>query len=159
MPKSVGWVMLSANGWTRVALPRPASRERFLEHRRLELEVATRQADELCAGEELRCATLVDVDVGRLMAIDCAVGVGEGGQCDGVGAGAGGDRENLHRPLERGAETLHHASGKVVVAIGRGGAVAGGDERLEQFRCSAADIVAAKIEDGFRHRVNLEGVW
>ena len=52
-------------------------RERLVERRRLELVVAARQAHQLRAGEELRRAALVDVDVRRLVAVDRAVRIGE----------------------------------------------------------------------------------
>ena len=72
-------------------------RERLVERRGLELEVAARQAHQLGAGEELGRAALVDVDVRRLVAVDRAVRVGERRERDRVRAGAARQREHLHR--------------------------------------------------------------
>jgi len=57
------------------------------------------------------------------------------------------------KPIPRPTKTV--TTTKVVQAA-PGAASAGTSAWLG---CSAADIVAAKVVDGFRHRVNLEEVW
>ena len=123
-------------------------RERLVERRGLELEVAARQGHQLGAGEELGCAALVDVDVRRLVAEDRAERVGERGERHRVRAGAARQREDPHRALEQRGEALVHGPGVVVVAVGCGGAGVRRQQRLEDLGGGAADVVAAEVVRG-----------
>ena len=106
-----------------------------------QLAVGGRQVDELAAGEALRRAALVHVDVRRLGADDGLERTHHRGQRRDVAAGAVEDRERVDV-----AEDLAHAllqrQGPVVVAVGGREAAVGRGDRRENGGVHARVVVA-----------------
>ena len=115
--------------------------ERAAHELRRELAVGGRQVDELAAGEALRRAALVHVDVRGLGADDGLEGPQHGGQRGDVAAGAVEDREGLD-VAEELAHALLQRERPVVVAVGGREAVVGRGDRREHGGVHAGVVVA-----------------
>lgn len=95
----------------------PATRRRG-QRVGVDLAVVTRDGDEFgAAGEELRCAAFVVVDMAVGVGQHAAPGRGEGGQAQAVGCGAGGDDEDIDIPLEDLAQPAAGVGGEGVVSV------------------------------------------
>ena len=101
MPASVTCDSVKAAGWQ--DLTRPRGKRASVSRERLGRDLAgiAGNADELgAAGEELRRAAFVVVDMGFLVAEHGLPGPGERRQRERVGGGAGGDQERRDVALE-----------------------------------------------------------
>ena len=99
-----------------------------------ELAVGGLDREQLDAGDPLRRAALVDVQVRGRGADDRLVGAGESVDRGDVGAGAVEDQERLGLLAEVLAKALARGGRVVVVAVGDDVAVVGGGDRREDLR-------------------------
>src|SRR2546430_112797 len=111
--------------------------ERELQGLECELAGGTRQRHELrAAGEKARRAAFVGGDVRLFVAVDAAVGGRERREAQGVGGGAGLDRERPYLGAEKAAESRIDALRPLIVAGGAREPPARLTERRPDLRAS-----------------------
>ena len=122
----------------------------------IDLAVRPRHRDQLgAAAEETGGIALGGVHMRLRAAVHSAERRARGREGERVGGGAGGHRIDAHRRLEQGGEALLQGPGDRVAAVAQGRSFVGGDERLDQFRCGAAAVVASEIHgSGFMGKLH-----
>ena len=149
VPSSVDWEIGDDLGLD-VVLVAEADEPRAQQLRR-QLAVRRRHVDQLGAGDALRGAALVDVDVRRLGADHGLVRPQDGGERGDVAAGAVEDGERLD-VAEQLPQAAPQAGRPKVVAVGRRPAAVGGCERLHDGGMRSRVVVAGEErERGARH--------
>jgi len=120
--------------------------ERRLDGREVEPAAGAGQAEELqAAGQELRGAALVGVDVRFGVAEDEAARAGGRGEGERVRRRAGGDEEGRARALEQRRDLLVDRRGEGIVAIGRGRAFGGRGEGGGDRLGHAGPVVGGEV--------------
>jgi len=123
-----------------------------------ELTVDGGDRDQLAAGEFLRRAALIGVDVGGLGADDGVVGLGESFEAEHVGGGAVEDEEDVDAVAEMFLKFLGGRLRMRVVAIADHVAVVDGGEGTENVGMDPCIIVAGKAAGRFHGGINLTEV-
>src|SRR5207244_6165049 len=108
-----------------------------------ELAGGTRQRHELrSAAEEARRAAFVGGDVRLFVAVNRAVGGRERREAQGVGGGAGRDREGAHLGAEESAEHRIEALRPWIVAVGEREPLVGLDDRRQDRGAGRGGLIA-----------------
>ena len=130
-----------------VNVARGVGAERRPEGRGLEPAMLAGEERELrSAREESRGAALVDRDMRLLVREDRSIGRTQGGEAQGVGRGAGRDRERARFGTEERAEGAVEARGPLVLPVRLGESTVGALEGGEDLGAGGGGVVAEKTQ-------------
>src|SRR5207253_3208883 len=130
-----------------VNVARGVGAERRPEDGGLEPAVFAGEERELrSAREESRGAALVDRDMRLLVREDRSIGRTQGGEAQGVGRGAGRDRERARFGTEERAEGAVEARGPLVLPVRLGESTVGALEGGEDLGAGGGGVVAEKTQ-------------
>ena len=122
---------------------KPGQRRRHALRRQFSAEAGNRQQLG-AAGEKLRPAAFVHLDMAFLVTRDHAVGRRQHRQGEPVRRAPGRDEKNRAFALENLRKPRRDPFREIVAAIGRGGAVIGARDRLDDLRGRARPVVRCK---------------